>query len=238
MSPDSEMFFTTPPTPLPKIPAPSAAEICAKSNPSPEGKALLTPAMKPPEYLHALEKNKMSVDSVHFLAHGLPEKDAICWACQGCRLVGPKLSMPEMDALKFTEAWLKNPIPGLLVSITGALGKVDFTGPGSWAAQAALWVKVPGAPPIPPIPGMPAVGLVAAAVIGAILLAAGLKVGVPMPAIPKPKLQLPMLPLPPELLLQLLKPQLAIPPIPVLNQPKLMKLLFPFINLGKGVALG
>jgi hypothetical protein len=46
------------------------------------------------------------------------------------------------------------------------------------------------------------------------------------------------IPSPPELLLQLLKPQLPILPIPILNQPKLMKLLFPFIDLGKGVAFG
>jgi hypothetical protein len=116
--------------------------------------------------------------------------------------------------------------------------KVDFTGPGSWSAQAALWVKIPGAPVLPPIPGMPVVGLVAAAVIGAILLAAGLKVGVAMPPIPKPKLELPMLPLPPEMLLKLALPQLAIPPLPILDQPKLMKLLFPFIDLGKGICIG
>jgi hypothetical protein len=181
--------------------------------------------MTPPQYLHTLEKNKLSVDSVHFLAHGLPEKDAICWACQGCRLVAPKLSVPEMDVLKLTEGWLRNPVPALLASIGTSMLSVDFTGPASWAAQAALWLGVPGVPPV------------AAAVIGAILLAAGLKVGVAMPAIPKPKLQLPMVPLTPEMLLQLAVPQLAVA-IPVLNQPNLMKLLLPFIDLGKGVAAG
>jgi hypothetical protein len=232
------MFFSKPVVELPKITAPTAAAVAAKSNPSAEGKALLKPEMTPGEYLHTLEKNKMSVDSVHFIAHGLPEMDAICWACQACRLVTPKLSLPELDALKFTELWLKNPLPNLMLSISGCLGKVDFTGPGSWSAQAALWVKIPGTPVLPPIPGMPVVGLVAAAVIGAILLAAGLKVGVAMPAIPKPKLELPMLPLPPEMLLKLALPGLAIPPLPILDQPKLMKLLFPFIDLGKGICLG
>ena len=231
------MFFSTPPAPLPKITAPTAAEICVTSNPSPEGKALLTPTMTPPEYLQALEKNKLSVDSVHFLAHGLPEKDSICWACQSSRLVAPKLSGSELDSLKLTEAWLKNPNPDLLASISASLGKVDFTGPGSWTGQAALWAKAPGAPQPPSIPGMPTVALVGAAVIGAILLSAGLKVGAPMPAIPKPRLQLPTLPPSPELLLQLRKPQMAIP-TPVVEQPKLTKLLSPFITLGKGVAFG
>ena len=205
---------------MPKVTAPTAAEIAAKSKPSPEGKALITPGMTPAEHLHVLEKNKLSVDSVGLLAHGLPPKDGICWACQGCRLVAPKMSMPEMDVLHCTEAWLKNPIPALLGPLSAALLKVDFTGPGSWAGQAALWM-----------PG----GLVAAAISGAILLAGGLKVGAAMPAIPKPKLALPMVPLSPEM--QVIKPPVPIP-LPVVNQPALMKMLFPFIDLGKGVASG
>ncbi|HUR44654.1 MAG TPA: hypothetical protein VMZ27_02170 [Candidatus Saccharimonadales bacterium] len=217
--------------------APTAA-IVAKSNPSAEGKALLKPDMTPGEYLHTLKENKLAVDSVHFIAHGLPEMDAICWACQGCRLVMPKLSLPELDALKFTELWLKNPLPDLLLSLSLCLGKVDFTGPGGWCAQAGLWVKLPGMPVLPPIPGLPVVGLVAAAVIGAILLSAGLRVGVAMPPIPKPKLELPMLPLPPELLLKLALPPIPLPPLPLLDQPKLMKLLLPFIELGIAIAIG
>jgi hypothetical protein len=222
------MFFK-PVVELPKITAPTAAEICAKSQPSAEAKALLTPEMTPGEYLNTLEKNKMSVDSVNFLAHGLPAMDAICWGAQSCRLVMPKLSLPEMDCLKFTELWLKNPMGDFMASISASLGKVDFTGPGSWAAQAALWFA------IPPLPGMT---LVASAVIGAILLAAGLKVGVAMPAIPKPKLELPMLPLPPEMLLALQMKLPGLPELPILDQPKLWKLLFPFIDLGKGVGFG
>ncbi len=226
------MFFSPPPAPLPKITAPTAAEICAKSKPSAEGKALLTPTMTPPQYLQALDKNKLPVDSVHFLAHGLPEKDGICWACQASRLTAPKLSMPEMDALKLTEGWLKMPSLDLRASIGASLGKVDFTGPGSWAAQGAMWAGMP------PIPGVPAINLVAAAVAGAILLAAGLKIGAAMPAIPMPKLPLPLLPPTPEMLLALPKLLLTIPPIPAIDQPKLVKLLLPFLDLGKGVACG
>ena len=233
-------MFLSPPSPaFPNIAAPTAAEITAHSNPSAEGKALLKPGMTPAQYQHALEKNKLSVDSVHFLAHGLPERHGICWASQSCRLVSLKLSPPELDLLKLTEAWLKNPIAELRLPILGGIGKIDFTGPASWAGQAALWAKIPGVPPIPAIPGMPVVMLVAAAVAGGILLAAGLKIGPPMPLIPKPKLQLPMLPPTPQMLLELLKPKIPqLPPLPIIDQPKLMKLLFPFIDLGKGVALG
>ena len=238
------MFFAKPAVELPKITAPTAAEICAQSKPSPQGKALLQPGMTPAQYQQALEKNKLSVDSVHFLANGLPEKDAICWACQASRQTAPKLSAPEMNALTQTEVWLKNPTPATLALVGVSLGNVDFTGPGSWAAQSAMWAKVPGAPPVPPAPAVPGappaptVNLVAAAVVGAILLAAGLSVGPAMPPTPKPKSVPPKTPPTPEMLKQLQKPPLPPAPAVVVDQPKMMKTLLPFIDLGKGVASG
>jgi hypothetical protein len=217
------MLFSSPPSPLPKITAPTAAEICEKSKPSPEGKALLKPDMKPAEYQKSLETNKLGLDSVHVLAHGLPPMDAICWGAQSCKLVMPKLCGPELDMLKGLELWLKAPTPDLLLGISGCIPKIDFTGPAGWCGQAALWIAMPS--------------LVAAAIAGAILLAAGLKVGVPMPAIPKPKIALPPFGLlTPEIMLKFPLP--PVPPLPVLEQPKLMKILLPFIDLGKGVAFG
>jgi hypothetical protein len=222
------MFFSKPIVEFPKITAP-AADVCAKSNPSTEGKALLTPGMTAPHYVNTLEKNKMSVDMVHFFAHGLPEKDGICWACQSSRLVAPKMSTPEMNCLQLTENWLKFPKPNVHLDLQAALGKIDFTGPGGWTAQAAMWSICP-----PSAPGMPAGPVVAAAIVGAILLAAGLSIGLAMPAIPKPKLQIPMMRLPPNIMAQFKSP--AVPQLPSLDQPKMMKMLFPFIDLGKGVA--
>lgn len=194
---------------------------------------MLRPGMTPGQYQSALEKNKLPVDSVHFLAHGMKPNDSVCWACQASRLTAPKLSASELDALKSTEGWLKNPCPKMRGAMAACLGKVDFTGPGGWAAQAGMWAGAPG------VPGVPAVNLTAAAVAGAIMLAAGLKIGPPMPALPKPRLGLPMTPPTPQMLLALKKPPLpAAPVIPAIDQPKLMKMLFPFIDLGKGVAHG
>jgi hypothetical protein len=217
------MFFSTPPAPLPKITAPTAAEICEKSKPSPEGKALLTRDMKPPEYQKSLESKKLSVDSVNFLAYGMQPQDSVCWGAQSCRLVAGKLSGPEMSMLNSLEAWLKAPNSVNLGSISGCIPGLDFTGPAGWCGQAALWM------------GMPA--LAAAAIAGAIMLCAGLKIGPAMPPIPIPKIPIPPFgPLTPEILLKFPLP--PVPPIPVLDQPALMKPLLPFIDLGKLVACG
>jgi hypothetical protein len=60
-----------------------------------------------------------------------------------------------------------------------------------------------------------------------------------MPSIPNPKLSLPMTPPTPQMLLALKQPQMpTTPTVPSLDQPKLMKMLSPYIDLGKGVANG
>jgi hypothetical protein len=228
------MFFSRPDPPLSRITAPTAAEICAKSKPSPEGRALLQPNMTPSQYQGALEKNKLSVDSVNFLAHGMQPKDSVCWACQASRMTASKLSGPELSALNATECWLKNPTAGGRASLSACLGKVDYRGPASWATQAAIWAPVLGLAVTPA-----GAGLTGAAVSGAIMLAAGLKAGPAMPAVAAPKLQLPLGPPTAAMLLALAAPQVsAQPAIPVVDQPKLMKSLSPFIDLGKGVANG
>jgi hypothetical protein len=60
-----------------------------------------------------------------------------------------------------------------------------------------------------------------------------------MPAVPNPKLQVPTGTGHPGNVARLAthKPRHS-PTIPVVDQPKLMKMLYPFIDLGKGVAEG
>ena len=133
------------------------------------------------------------------------------------------LAISGYEMLKGLELWLKVPNAALLGNISACIPKIDFTGPAGWCGQAALWI------------GMPA--LAAAAIAGAIMLCAGLKVGVAMPPIPKPKIAIPPLGLlTPEIMLQFPLP--PVPPLPVLEQPKLMKILLPFIDIGKLVACG
>jgi hypothetical protein len=88
-------------TPLPRIAAPTAAEIAARSKPSPPAQALLKPSQTPAEYLQALEQNQHGHDAVNLLAHGLPERESTWWACQSSRTVDPskqaKLLEPFLD---------------------------------------------------------------------------------------------------------------------------------------------
>jgi len=116
---------------------------------------------------------------------------------------------------------LRNPLPDLLASISASMLKVDFTGPASWSAQAALWVGVRY--------GGRGGG------IGAILLAAAERLRGDA-ADSKTSSRTADAAVAPEMLLQLKMPQIV---IPIGNRPaQADEVAFPFIDLGKGVAIG
>src|SRR6476620_2039988 len=131
---------TKPVVQLPKINA-TGPELAAKSNLSPAAKALAKPGQSPGEYVHALEENKMPVDAASALAHGMPERESVWWACQSSQKVGDKLNPEEHAATKAAENWVKNPTPQTKAAAAAAASKTDYKGPGGWAAQAAAWSK-------------------------------------------------------------------------------------------------
>ncbi len=247
------LFFDTP-QPLPKITAPTAADLTKKYQPQPAALSLVKPDQTPAEYIAELEKKKMSTDAVHALAHGLPERDSVWWACQSSRKVAGKLSPSDMNALNAAEAWVKNPSPATQAASATAAAATDHRGPGAWSAQAAAWSQSPAPAmqtPAAQAPAMqapkvqapavqaPAVNtpaLTGSAVAGAVLLAAGLVKGPPMPSVPQPKLQAPDLTLPKVQT----PPAPPPPPVPVdaPPPPAFAKSLQPFIDLGKDVASG
>lgn len=238
------MLPPKPPTPLPKIQAPTAAEVCAKSKPSPASQALLKPGQTPPEYLATLEQNQQSVDAVNFLAHGMPERESVWWACQSSRQVEGKLNPADKSALTAAESWVKNPTPQTQANAAAAAAQTDYTGPGAWAAQAAAWSQpttpAPAIAAAAPKTAVPPPGLAAPAAAGSVMLASGLAKGPPMPPVPKPKLDAaalaaakPTLPPPPKM------PTVpSPPPIPEVDQAKLAPQVQPFLDLGKDVASG
>jgi len=228
-------FFKKSPQPLTKIQAPTAAELAPKFKPKPDAQALLKPEQTPAEYLQALEENKQSGDAVNMLAHGMPERESVWWACQSSQQVSGKLNTADSAALASAENWVKNPTPQNQAAAAAAASKTDYSGPGGWAAQAAAWSKTPGAPEPPAAPGTPApVGLAGAAVAGSVLLAAGLVNRPPMPEVKKPQFAIPTTPqpVPPQ------APAPAMPEIPPVDNNKLSKALNPFLDLGKDVASG
>jgi hypothetical protein len=244
---------------LPKLTAPTGADLAAKFKPSPPAQALVKPGQSSSDYVHALEQNKMPLDAVHGLAHGMPERESVWWACQSSRKVGGKLNPQELSATSAAENWVKNPTPVNKALAAHAASKTDFKGPGGWAAQAAAWSKGPSpaaaAPAKAAVPGAPAAtapALTPAAVAGSVVLAAGLvkrpamappsKPQLGPPKLGQPKLGLPTLPTAPKLAAPKPSAPTLTPPsapaAPAVDQAKLAGPLHPFLALGKDVASG
>lgn len=241
------LFKRPPPKPLTKFKASSPQEMPPTFKPQPEAQALMKPGQSSAEYLQSLEDNKQSMDAVNMMAHGMPERESVWWACQSSQKVSGNLNTADTSALTAAQNWVKNPTPHNQTAAAAAAARTDKTGPGGWAAQAAAWAKPAASPPA--ASGAPALtgagtqapaaaapeGLAASAVAGSVLLAAGLANGPPMAEANLPSRAAPTSPVP-KLATQPTTP--AATTIPPVDQDKLAKSLKPFLDLGKDVASG
>src|SRR6266536_3929242 len=95
---------------LTKVTAKSAVEICKLVPLGDEAKKLLRDGLTPRQYLDVLIEKQQYVDAVRFLAHALPKREAVWWACLCARkAVGPNPPAPIQAALQAAEKWVVDP---------------------------------------------------------------------------------------------------------------------------------
>jgi hypothetical protein len=244
---------------LPKITAPTAAEVCQGYQPSPEAQSLQVPGQTPAQYLQALKQHQLSGESIKFLAHGMPDREATWWATQSAQKVAPPSNPADLAAIQAADAWVKNPTPATQQAAAAAAAKTDYQTPGAWAAQAAAWSQppapaLPAAPAVPAAPGVagpkvaipgqppvltppPTPRLAPLAASGAVMLAAAHAAKPPMPKAPSAPaiaLEKPALPAVPPL------PKPPEPPKPMTPHERAAtaKAHQPFINTGMDIASG
>ncbi len=237
------------PASLPKISAPTAAEIAKHSNPSPAAQKILAtnPQQTPSQYLNALQDQRMGTEMVNTMAHGMPDREGVLWASKSAGQVADKLPPTEVEAMKAADAWAKNPTPANQAAAAAAASKANCRGPGALAAQGAAWAQpAPAASPAGAAPAAAASGarLTPLAVSGAVLLAAATKAypdkvvpSFKAPALEAPKLNAPTLEAP-----KLPVPSLETPAPPAAAPPELQTHTFkqqqPFIDMGVDIAGG
>ena len=73
---------------LTKVQAKTAAEICGPIELSEAARKLLDENVPPADFLARLTETGMAEDAVRFLAHALPKREAVWWACQCIREAG------------------------------------------------------------------------------------------------------------------------------------------------------
>jgi hypothetical protein len=159
-----------------------AADICQRFPLSEPAAALMTGDLTPKRYLDLLTENNLYGDATRVLAHGLPKRDAIRWACLCLReVLGTNASPKTSSALETAEKWVKNPSEENRRAGLPAAEVAGFSTPAGLIALAAFWsggsLTPPDAPVVPPADHMTGEG-----VAGAVLLAGN---GAPPDDVPK-----------------------------------------------------
>jgi hypothetical protein len=97
-------------SPLAKITAITAAEICANVDLQKPARQLLREGMNPREFVAALLDNKKYVDAIDFLAHALPVREGIWWGCLCMQhAMGNDLPAPDRAAATAAVLWVIEP---------------------------------------------------------------------------------------------------------------------------------
>jgi hypothetical protein len=138
-----------------------------------QGRSALAGAKDSIEALDRLEQAGLLVEATRLIAHALPAREAVWWACACSRHTAASGTDPSAEAKvrDAAEEWVRKPSDELRRS---AMKQAEATGFGSaeaWAAVGAFWsgdsMAPPEAPKVPPQPHF--TGL---AVAGSIALAA------------------------------------------------------------------
>jgi hypothetical protein len=149
-----------------------ASEVCARFDIGEEARKLLRADLTPSQYLELLGEQQHVPAAIRFLAHALPKREAVWWACACAReAAGPNPPAPAAAALKAAENWVANPTDE---NRRAAMPAAQAAGIASLSGTVAMAAFVSGgslAPPnVPPVP--PAENLTSELVGGAVLLAA------------------------------------------------------------------
>jgi hypothetical protein len=160
--------------PLLKVAVKSAAEVCARFELGDEARPLLRPGLTPAQYLDLLMEKQHYQDATRFLAHGLPKREAVWWACLCAKGAAGTSPPPTAAAIKSAERWVADPSEDNRRAAMPAAEEAKFGTPAGCAALAAFFSGGSLGPPnVPAIP--PAETLTGDAVAGAVMMAVVIK---------------------------------------------------------------
>jgi hypothetical protein len=131
------------------------AEVCKRFPLGEEAGKLLKPDLAPRKFVETLIERQLFLDAIRFLAHALPKREAVWWACVCARQVcGSKEPAPFMAALAAAEKWAADPSEDNRRAAMPAAEAAELGTPPGCAAMAAFWsggsLAPPNAPVVPP----------------------------------------------------------------------------------------
>ncbi|MFK5914027.1 MAG: hypothetical protein QM484_06605 [Woeseiaceae bacterium] len=134
---------------------------------------LLNPKITPSDFITKLLEKKYFADSIIFLAHALPKREAIWWACLCAKeATNDKTRADDHASLSVAEKWVYEPDEKKRRMCGTLAEKGEYKSAQNWTAAAVFWsggsITAEGESAMEPAPY-----LYAHAVSGAILNAVG-----------------------------------------------------------------
>lgn len=122
--------------------------------------------------LEALLAADRMPDALRLIAHALPKREAVWWACMCARGVPARDPDPlDAQALTATEAWVRRPDEATRRATMEIAQRGGFRSAEAWAAVGAFWsggsMSAEGQPEV-----LPAEHLTGVAVVGSLMLSA------------------------------------------------------------------
>jgi hypothetical protein len=136
-----------------------------------EPAAVVQDAQAVAEALDKLEAAGFLTEAARLVAHALPRREAVWWACMcAAHTAPPDLPEPDRQARENAENWVRQQTDALRRAAMRGAEAGGFGTPEAWAGVAAFWsgdsMSPEGQPAVPPAPH-----LAGAAVAGSIVLA-------------------------------------------------------------------
>jgi hypothetical protein len=133
----------------------STIEICRRFELSDESQSFLTDDILPIDFVRILLDHQKHHDAVRFLAHLLPKREAVWWACHCAReAAGTDPPSAVTDAIKAAETWVAEVNDEMRCAAFPAASAAGLATAAGCAAMAAFAsdgsLAPPGAPPVPP----------------------------------------------------------------------------------------
>lgn len=134
---------------------PTAADVCKHFELSAPATALLQPEMKPRPYLEALIEKSHHADAAMLMAHSLPKRESIWWACRCVRhALGASAAPAAQDLIAAAEAWVAKPSDEARRAAFAKAEAANFDPPAGLLGMAVFFssgsLSLPNLPIVPP----------------------------------------------------------------------------------------
>lgn len=104
-----------------------------------EARPLLAEGTTPNGFLRALIAGGHLMSAVRYLAHGLPKREAVWWACQSIRAAGLRATPQDAAALRAAEAWVYEPTEERRRAAEAAADEAGLESPAGLAAMGVFF---------------------------------------------------------------------------------------------------